>query len=648
MLNFAVGADVQCAMGVILGMYLFLSLFEAWRVGVAHGRCRVCTALGRCALRSFEVAELERLSALHILEWQLAAEELQRIAAGHVELAPCNSIEELDRALLQVVISNFRSAGAAVIDGKGNILADLWRNSSERSVHLLRRCVTFRSFAQEDLGPIELGRSVSGDLASLGIRWLLSRRCCSDKEAKTVLMLFYEYPSPLELRAADKLTTLYGSLVNQTRERARLVAEAEAAVAHSREPAGVVAQISHDLRAPLNTLGFVLSSLSESGGIAQREEFDELLAVAERSRKTLGEMVEVLLDYSLSHSGALPREPRDFSLKTLLKELRSEFLLPARDKGLLVELSEPSSDAVINADPLQVRRIFLNLLTNALKFTEHGGITISLSVTDRRAIAVVADTGVGLKPEQIAQLFLPFVRHRRDRDGLGLGLTVCKRLVEINNGTIIASPRESGGLEITVDFPLVSGRNSQHKRCPRVLWLGASADMRAKLRACTVERESEIVDAAEVKSALELFRFFGPEVVVVGSARLWGDFRQAALERFGDLCVLPPALLCEVQLREGSSASGLVFEVLEQGTSSHDDRMLNDLRLSVEQLIGASEDGYRSAPREVQAAQDGSACHRALPQSAASIAECCAEGAEAHPVQFQDEEGSQGYTYPPG
>jgi two-component system sensor histidine kinase EvgS len=238
----------------------------------------------------------------------------------------------------------------------------------------------------------------------------------------------------------------------QELERAR--AEAEAA---SRAKTTLLAATSHDLRTPLAVVQGMLRLLLETPLDPRQREFAE---TALESGEHLVRLTDDLLDLSRIEAGRLVLERRPFRTVEPL-EAAVRILEPAaRSKGLTLATEvEPRVPPAVVGDPGRLRRLFLNLLDNAIKFTAAGGATVRLDAEPAPGNAIrlrgtVRDTGIGLPPGDHLGLFDPFVQGASaaggDRPGAGLGLAICRGIVERMGGTI--GFEESGGRGTTVRF----------------------------------------------------------------------------------------------------------------------------------------------------------------------------------------------------
>jgi CheY-like chemotaxis protein len=198
--------------------------------------------------------------------------------------------------------------------------------------------------------------------------------------------------------------------------------------------------MSHELRTPLGAiLGF--AQLMESGKpeptAAQKRSIDQIL----KAGWYLLELINEILDLALIESGKLSLSLEPVSLEEVLHECEVMVEPQAKERGIRVIFSGLKSPYYVNADRTRVKQLLLNLLSNAIKYNkEFGTITVSCTLNHPDFIRIsVRDTGAGLTPEQLSQLFQPFNRLGQKGDveeGTGIGLVVCKRLVELMGGII--------------------------------------------------------------------------------------------------------------------------------------------------------------------------------------------------------------------
>ncbi|MEW6495416.1 MAG: GAF domain-containing protein [Cyanobacteriota bacterium] len=241
---------------------------------------------------------------------------------------------------------------------------------------------------------------------------------------------------------------------NQELSKARTAAE-EA----TRLKSDFLSSTSHELRTPLAaTLNYL--KLLKEGFYDNEEELKEYIGVAYNSAENLVAIINDVLDIAKIEAGRLTLNPEWVHLPSLLQEQQNLFRLESRQKEIpLVMECEVES---VYADELKLKQVLTNLLSNAFKFTSGGEIRLQVvlhSGSDRYWVKIsVTDTGIGIEPDKQDMLFEPFVQAdgsvKRRYGGTGLGLTVCKRLVELMGGQIsLNSPGKGKGTTVTFTLP---------------------------------------------------------------------------------------------------------------------------------------------------------------------------------------------------
>ncbi len=213
------------------------------------------------------------------------------------------------------------------------------------------------------------------------------------------------------------------------------------AKAASKAKSAFLAMMSHEIRTPMNGVLGMASSLL--GGRLNREQRDQVQIIKE-SGECLLEILDDILDLSKIEAGKLTLELTDFSLRDLLESTDALWRSRAEAKGLTFKMDlDFEGDDGVHADRTRLRQVLFNLIGNAIKFTESGGITVSLSRPrddHSRLRFEVADTGIGIADEKKSKLFSPFEQAdastTRKFGGTGLGLAISKQLVEVMGGEI--------------------------------------------------------------------------------------------------------------------------------------------------------------------------------------------------------------------
>lgn len=223
-----------------------------------------------------------------------------------------------------------------------------------------------------------------------------------------------------------------------------------------------LATMSHELRTPLNSIiGFSGILLQELAGPLNPEQKKQLGMVRDSSRHLLA-LVNDVLDLSKIEAEQLHVARTPFSLKETLDKAVSQVAPLAERKGLVMKIEIPPDLGEVVSDPRRVEQVLLNLLGNAVKFTERGQVTLS---AERLAEAAgpcvrlrVGDTGIGMRQDDLSELFQPFRQLRdglaRSHEGTGLGLAITKRLLALLGGRIEVASQLGKGSMFTVTLPV--------------------------------------------------------------------------------------------------------------------------------------------------------------------------------------------------
>jgi PAS domain S-box-containing protein len=251
----------------------------------------------------------------------------------------------------------------------------------------------------------------------------------------------------------------------------------DAALEAGRLKSSFIANMSHEFRTPMNGVLGMLSLLGESELDTEQREYVE---IAHHSGTALLDLINDILDFSKIEAGGLKLETIEFDARTLVEESMEIVAQRAHAKGLkLAALIPPEMPEWMAGDPTRLRQILMNLLSNAVKFTEKGEVTLRVRVVNMDAHNVilrfeVEDTGIGMSADSQRQLFQPFVQAdgsiTRRFGGTGLGLVICKQLVECMGGEIgvESQPGQGSRLWFTTHFARVD-RSSE---------VAAAADLR--------------------------------------------------------------------------------------------------------------------------------------------------------------------------
>jgi PAS domain S-box-containing protein len=236
-------------------------------------------------------------------------------------------------------------------------------------------------------------------------------------------------------------------------DNARLHSEARMAVRTRDEVLRIVA---HDLRNPLNTIELATDLVRETRSAEMPEEARRQLEIIRRSAKRASRLIRDLLDVALVEAGRLTIERKPVASSGLLKEVMELHGALAQEKHLQLEASVPRAAPCILADRERILQVFANLVGNAIKFTPQGGrILLAVEREENDARFSVSDTGPGISLEQQAHLFESFWQTPPSKGGgAGLGLSICKAIVEAHGGSIWLDRREGQGATVFFTIPL--------------------------------------------------------------------------------------------------------------------------------------------------------------------------------------------------
>ena len=282
--------------------------------------------------------------------------------------------------------------------------------------------------------------------------------------------------SAIELNGEPHFLSVITNLSTRKQYEQALIQARDAAEAATQEKSEFLATMSHEIRTPMNgVLGMAQLLASSPLNAEQRENLHTIL----QSGHALLAIINDILDFSKIEAGKLSFEEVPFDLQVAIDET-CELLLPQirkKDLTLTIEL-DPTTPFHVIGDPGRFRQILLNYLSNALKFTQQGGITVSLRTRERgRGAALyemsVADTGIGIDPEKQAVLFEKFTQadtsNARRFGGTGLGLAICKALVERMGGQVSMASAPGLGSTFRATFWLTLDPDAGHQTLPAIL-----------------------------------------------------------------------------------------------------------------------------------------------------------------------------------
>ena len=216
-----------------------------------------------------------------------------------------------------------------------------------------------------------------------------------------------------------------------------------------------LANMSHEIRTPMNAIIGLLSSVSEEP-LSERQ--SNYLKNVRKSSDALLSIINDILDFSKIETGRMTLTPMDFALFPMLELISILTETLTADKNLIYEYDFSSElPEAINADEGKLRQVITNLISNAVKYTREGAVKFTARACGGNLIFEVADTGIGIREEDVGKLFEPFeqldLRKNRDVTGTGLGLAITKHICEEMNGTVSVKSEYGKGSVFTVTVP---------------------------------------------------------------------------------------------------------------------------------------------------------------------------------------------------
>jgi diguanylate cyclase (GGDEF)-like protein len=310
-----------------------------------------------------------------------------------------------------------------------------------------------------------LALTLSFALVLLVLGRLLTRHMINPLNALSTLMRRAESgesgmrAAPAGPRDLIEMGHAFNQMMNVLEQReAELKESRDAAVSMARMKAQFAATVSHEVRTPLNGVVGMLDMLKETRLNPRQQEFVD---VAWNSSRTLIELINNILDFSKMEAGKLTLEETEFSLSALLNEVIELVSRPAQQKGVGISWTvAPNVPDRIAGDALRLRQILINLIGNAVKFTERGQVAVMVALAADTPFGLafeVSDSGIGMTDEVRRHLFEAYVQPdpstTRRYGGTGLGLAICRQLAELLGGTI--SVRSEAGVGTTFTFSIL-------------------------------------------------------------------------------------------------------------------------------------------------------------------------------------------------
>jgi signal transduction histidine kinase/CheY-like chemotaxis protein len=407
---------------------------------------------------------------------------------------------------------------------------------------------SFYAFVFPALLPIVVRNVIEGEPAHLTLAFIAG--------ASTLAILSFgrNYNRVLveSLRNRFENETLAREISHRAEELERVNAAAEAARAEAeianRSKTQFFAAASHDLRQPLHALGLFAAALSEK---VKDPEVVQVVNSINASVDALEGLFNELLDISKIDAGAVKPNPGSFAIGSLLERLRMDFEPEAYERGLQLRIRP--SRLYVYSDAVLVERILRNLITNALRYTQKGRVLVAARRRGGRVLLQVWDTGPGIPPEARERIFEEFYQignpERNSRKGLGLGLSIVRRLSQLLTATVTLDSTVGRGSRFTIALP--RGQQPLPADAPAGDRRGAPGDL-SGARIAVVEDETVVLEGMRV-----LLEGWGARVVAASS----GD---ELLDGLAAAPGPPHLVIADYRLREGHSGVEAIRAVRER------------------------------------------------------------------------------------
>lgn len=222
-----------------------------------------------------------------------------------------------------------------------------------------------------------------------------------------------------------------------------------------------LANMSHEIRTPMNAIiGF--SELLEDNDLTNAQK-NNYLNIIQSNGQHLLQLISDILIFSQLESGHIELQYSSFNITEVLKEIYQQFKsekekLDKPNLEILLSIDKIESNTSLHSDNIRLKQIIFNLMTNALKFTEKGSITLGAYINENMLVIYVKDTGIGIPKDQQAKIFHRFLQvenpHLKKAEGTGLGLTISSDLIDLLGGKIEVKSKVDVGSTFTIHHPI--------------------------------------------------------------------------------------------------------------------------------------------------------------------------------------------------
>lgn len=258
---------------------------------------------------------------------------------------------------------------------------------------------------------------------------------------------------------AERIRDQYQESLKKEKEKSEKLAQE--ALNLSQVKSRFLANLSHEVRTPLNSI-IGLLSIIEDGNTRGEDEVRQFISTARSSAESLLEVINAILDLSKIEAGKIELEKLNFNLRKVVDQAVMVIHQKVQEKGIkIIEQLPPNDDLNFVGDPTRIRQVFINLLSNAVKFTEEGEIRIKVETESNngsriKVVSSIEDTGIGIPADKISELFKPFSQvdgsEGKKFGGTGLGLVICKEFLNLMDGDIKVESIEGVGTKFNFHF----------------------------------------------------------------------------------------------------------------------------------------------------------------------------------------------------
>jgi signal transduction histidine kinase/ActR/RegA family two-component response regulator len=293
-------------------------------------------------------------------------------------------------------------------------------------------------------------------------------------------------PSPTELEVINRQLNAAKVEIEQTvRERTAELEQANAELLFARQRAdeanaaksNFLANMSHEIRTPMNAVVGIADLLTRTGPLNEQQQ--QFVSTLQTSAAALLDLLNDLLDIEKIEADAIELEQIPFNIHQLVGDVAHVMSVRAQQKQLALRIDNQTDQSMFVGDPLRIRQVLMNLVSNSVKFTHQGEIVLGVAYSNEGSPQLrltVADTGIGIPAEKQPQIFDQFVQAdssvSRQYGGSGLGLAIVKRLVALMGGDISLKSATGEGTTFTIALPLEGVDVQPQPRTTRMLAAG--------------------------------------------------------------------------------------------------------------------------------------------------------------------------------